>query len=144
MSLNQWIPFFYLPLSWPASPLVCAASLSSVWLFVTPWTVAHQAPLSMGILQARILEWVAMPFSSRPLQPRDPSQVSHFASRFFTIWATRKAQWLPQGTSRWRYIISIPIILQPNIWIVQSGWQVFIFKYLKIKYLSVHLIIMST
>ena len=27
----------------------------------TPWTVAHQAPLSMGILQARILEWVAMP-----------------------------------------------------------------------------------
>ena len=30
-------------------------------LFVTPWTVALQAPLSMGILQARILEWVAMP-----------------------------------------------------------------------------------
>ena len=27
----------------------------------TPWTVAHQAPLSMGILQARILEWVACP-----------------------------------------------------------------------------------
>ena len=25
-----------------------------------PWTVAHQAPLSMGILQARILEWVAL------------------------------------------------------------------------------------
>ena len=30
---------------------------------MTPWTVAHQTPLSMGILQARILEWVAMPFS---------------------------------------------------------------------------------
>ena len=29
----------------------------------TPWTVAHQAPLSIGILQARILEWVAMPSS---------------------------------------------------------------------------------
>ena len=29
----------------------------------TPWTVAHQAPLSIGILQARVLEWVAMPFS---------------------------------------------------------------------------------
>jgi len=38
-------------------------SLSRVRLFVTPWTVAHQAPLSMGILQARILEWVAMPSS---------------------------------------------------------------------------------
>ena len=30
---------------------------------MTPCTVAHQAPLFMGILQARILEWVAMPFS---------------------------------------------------------------------------------
>ena len=29
-------------------------------LFVTPWTVAHQAPLSVGTLQARLLEWVAM------------------------------------------------------------------------------------
>ena len=31
--------------------------------FATAWTVARQAPLSMGILQARILEWAAMPFS---------------------------------------------------------------------------------
>ena len=30
----------------------------------TPWTVAHQAPLSMEILQAGILEWVAILFSS--------------------------------------------------------------------------------
>ena len=36
-------------------------SLSHVKLFETPRTVAHQAPLSMEILQARILEWVAMP-----------------------------------------------------------------------------------
>jgi len=34
---------------------------SRVRLFATLWTVALQAPLSMGILQARILEWVAMP-----------------------------------------------------------------------------------
>ena len=40
----------------------------SVRLFVTPWTVAHQAPLFMGILQARILEWIAMP-SSRGIVP---------------------------------------------------------------------------
>ena len=39
------------------------AVLSRVQLFETPWTVTHQASLSMGILQARILEWVAMPFS---------------------------------------------------------------------------------
>ena len=35
------------------------------------WTVAHQAPQSMEILQARILEWVAMPSSRRPSQSRD-------------------------------------------------------------------------
>ena len=34
--------------------------LSHVQLFATPWTVARQAPLSIGILQARILEWVAL------------------------------------------------------------------------------------
>ena len=34
---------------------------SCVRLFATLWTVARQAPLSMEILQARILEWVAMP-----------------------------------------------------------------------------------
>ena len=39
-------------------PFMCgyASLLSHVWLFVSPWAVAHQAPLSMGILQARILE----------------------------------------------------------------------------------------
>ena len=44
---------------------VCVQALSRVRLFVTPWTVAHQAPLTMGILQARILEWVAMPSSRK-------------------------------------------------------------------------------
>ena len=38
---------------------------------VTPWTVAHQAFLSMGILLANILEWVAMPSSRRTTHPRD-------------------------------------------------------------------------
>ena len=47
------------------------ASLSHVRLFATPWTVAHQAPLSVGILQARILEWVAMPSSRGSSQLRD-------------------------------------------------------------------------
>ena len=43
---------------------VCALShFSRVQLCATLWTVAHQAPLSMGILQGRILEWVDMPFS---------------------------------------------------------------------------------
>ena len=45
----------------------------------TPWTVARQDPLSTGILQARILEWVAMPSSRGSSQPRDQTQVSHTA-----------------------------------------------------------------
>ena len=36
-----------------------------------PMYVAHRAPLSMGILQARILEWVAMPSSGGSSQTRD-------------------------------------------------------------------------
>ena len=38
-----------------------------------------------GVLQARILEWVAIPFSRESSQPRDRTQVSHIASGFFTI-----------------------------------------------------------
>ena len=45
-----------------------------------------------GILQARILGWVAIPFSRGSSQPRDWTRVSHIAGKFLTIWATRKAQ----------------------------------------------------
>ena len=45
-----------------------------------------------GILQARILEWMAFPFSSGSAQPRDRTQVSCIAGGFFTSWATREAQ----------------------------------------------------
>ena len=44
-----------------------------------------------GILQARILEWVAVSFSRGSSQPRDQTQVSCIAGRFFTVWATREA-----------------------------------------------------
>ena len=53
--------------------------LSPVQLFVTPWT-----------LESRPLEWVAFPFSRGSSQPRDLTQVSHIAGRFFTNWAIRK------------------------------------------------------
>ena len=96
--------------------------LSRVRLFTTPWTAAYQAPPSMGfsrqeywsgvplpsqscptlcnpmdytvngILQARILEWAAFPFSRGSSQPRDWTQVSRIAGGFLSSWATRKAQ----------------------------------------------------
>ena len=62
---------------------------------------AHQAPLSMAISQARILEWVAMTSSSRSSQSRDRTQVSHTVGAFFTVWAT----WKPIILTRKFYII---------------------------------------
>ena len=43
------------------------------------------------ILQARILEWVAIPSPRKSSLPRDQTWVSCIAGRFFTIWATREA-----------------------------------------------------
>ena len=53
-----------------------------------------------GILQARTLEWVAMPFSRGSSQPRDWTQVSHNPCRYFTVWATREALLLRKGGLR--------------------------------------------
>ena len=44
-----------------------------------------------GILQARMLEWVAISFSRGPSQPRDQTRVSILAGRCFNFWATREA-----------------------------------------------------
>ena len=72
---------------------LCAV-LSLVWLFAIPWTVAHQPPLFMGILQARLLEWVATPSSRGSSQLRDRTQVSCITGGYFTVWATRESQGL--------------------------------------------------
>ena len=67
-------------------------SLNGVQLFVTPWTVAYQAPQSMGF--SRQEYWSGLPFPSpgESSQPGDWTRVSHTAGRRFTIWATREAQ----------------------------------------------------
>ena len=60
-------------------------SLSRVWLCDPMGSTVR------GILQARILEWVAFPFRGSS-QLRDQTQVSCIAGRFFTSWSTREAQ----------------------------------------------------
>ena len=67
--------------------------VAQLCLLCHSWTVAHQAPLYMWILQVRILEWVAMPSSRGSSQPRVQTQVSWIAGRCFTFWATRDANW---------------------------------------------------
>ena len=80
----------------------------------------------LGILQARILEWVAVPFSRGSSQPRDRTQVSHIAGRFFTSWATWEAlkyiknswnsilrKWTTQLQNTQRHFPDGPVIKTP-------------------------------
>ena len=53
------------------------SGFSRVRLFLTLWTIACQIPLSMGILQAGILEWTVMSSSRGPSPPRDQTQISY-------------------------------------------------------------------
>ena len=57
-----------------------------------------------GILQARILEWVATLFSRGYSWPRDQIRVSHIAGRFFTIWATKEGWALK---NQWFWIVTL-------------------------------------
>ena len=72
-----------------------------------------------GILQARILEWVAFPFFGASSQPRDQTQVSRIAGRFFTSWATREAQ---RGAQSW----SNQTLYPPGGW--PTDWRTIILK----------------
>ena len=68
--------------------LVCVCVSHSVMsnLFVTPWMVGSSPGSSVhGILQARILELVTIPFSRWFSQPREQTQVPCTSGRFFTV-----------------------------------------------------------
>ena len=64
-------------------------SLSCVWL-CDPIDCSLPSSSVHGILQTRILEWVAIPFSRENLQTRNRTHVSHIACGFFSTWAIRK------------------------------------------------------
>ena len=101
--LTKILPFQTLFITWKWK----WEMLSHVWLFATLWTVESMEfsrpeycltlcdPVDYrvhGVLQARILEWVAFPFSRGSFQPRNWTQVSCIAGGFFISWATREAQ----------------------------------------------------
>ena len=73
--------------SWPTlcNPVDCSPSGSSV----------H------GILQARILEWVAIPFSRQSPWLRAQTLVSCIVVRFFNVWTTREAPYVRQSARQW-------------------------------------------
>ena len=84
-------------------------SLSRVWLW-DPMDCSLPGSSVHGILQARILEWVFIPFSRGHSWPRDWTQVFCIAGRFFTNWATWEV-WLcgSQQTGKflniWEYLL---------------------------------------
>ena len=69
----------------------------------TPGQPVHHQLLDVWISQARVLEWIAISFSKGSSRPRNWTQVSCTAGRFFTIWVTRKT---PVKVCRWISIYS--------------------------------------
>ena len=84
--------------------------------FATTWAVAHQAPLPMGILQARILEWVAIPSYKGSSWSRDQTNISCIAGDH------------TGGDQSWVFIgrtdvdAETPILWQPhaNNWLIRK------------------------
>ena len=94
---NQWVsPFLCNSKTYPI--FVITTATISVWKWkvkVTQSCLTFRDPMDYtvhGSLQARILEWIAFPFSRESSQPRDQTQVSRIAGRFFTSWAAMEDQ----------------------------------------------------
>ena len=84
-----------LPTKPPGKPTILAE-----WMKVTqsrPTLCDPKDYIVHGILQARILELVAVPFSRGSSQPQDRTQVSHIAGGFFSNWAIGEASSLKMG-----------------------------------------------
>ena len=94
--LFQWILCIRWPKYWSFSFNICPSNeysgLISLRIDWFDLFAVQRTRKSRFQLQARILEWVAFPFSRRSSQPRDWIQVTCIAGRFFTVWDTREAQ----------------------------------------------------
>ena len=102
--------------TWPNSNLRKFSLALKVTVKVAQWFPTLATPWT--ILQARILEWVAFPFSRGSSQPKDQTQVSCIAGRFFTHWAIRED--LPCHSLLYNNIGLLNVILSPKM---TSEWQ---------------------
>ena len=75
------------PLNHSSVAVLVAQSCPTLW---DPVTCRLPGSSVRGILQARILEWISIPFSRGYFWPKDWTQVSCTVGRFFTIWTTGK------------------------------------------------------
>ena len=85
-----------------------------------------------GILQARILKWVAISYSRGSSQPRDQTRVSHIAGRFFTIWAIREAPELipvyliTGGNKASKHYKILPFEVRQSLKFIESGRRLYL------------------
>ena len=88
------IPFFVFVFVFTPFHFCFWINVTQDWLFVTLWTVAHQVLLSMEFSRQEYWSGLSIPSpeegEGNDSWPRDQTQVSHTAGRFFTIWATRQ------------------------------------------------------
>ena len=91
-----------------ASNIWVCQLLSHVLTLFDPMNWSPPVSSIHRIFQARILEWVAMPFSKGSSRPRDRTQISHIAGRLFTIWPNREAHLV----FTWMYLNVEPTLLQ--------------------------------
>ena len=98
-SLNHWtageLPWVVIKIASSVFMCVCVCMLSHVWLFMTPWTVAHQTPLSMEFSRQEC--WSTLPFlppGDLPDSGIEPSSLAYpaLAGVFFTNCATWEAR----------------------------------------------------
>ena len=102
-SLWNALQIINLQLYWGSGLSLVCYLLSCVQLFVTPWTVSCQPPLSIKFSRQEYWSGLSFFSSGGSSQPRAQTLFSCIAVRFFTIWATSEAQPLP-----WRWQIYLP------------------------------------
>ena len=94
-----------------------------------------------GILLARILEWVTIPFSRGSSQPRDWTQFSLIAGRFFTVWATSEAPKMVQTLTKCtqHVLSSYYMNQQSHTWaFITEMWKLTLTQYIgKYQYMNV-------
>ena len=78
-----------------------------------------------GILQTRILEWVAISSSRGSSQPRDRTQVFCITGRFFTIWATKKPLEAGNSLSQFIYTFLPSLLLEKKSTKLEKSWPTF-------------------
>ena len=88
---NNTKRFMYILPRFPNGVCMCAKLLQSYLTLHDPVDYSPPGSSVHGILQARILEWIAIPFSRGSFCPKGRTQVSCIADRFFIFWATMEA-----------------------------------------------------